>query len=134
MGDFGQAAASVGQWAGYVVWILLLFISASTILITLPGGWIALGLALLYDLFHGIFMVSWLVRHRSPNATLVMLRQVPRTAIFTDIIHDLDSVSNAIDLYIGLYLLWHADWKAAMEPQLPVFLVKCIDKYVGEHG
>jgi hypothetical protein len=55
---FGHAAASVGQWAGYIVWIVLLMASCTTILISLPGGWIALGLAILYDLFYGFSTIG----------------------------------------------------------------------------
>ena len=59
METFGQAAASVGQWTGFVVWVLLMLVACTTILITLPGGWIALGLAVLYDLFYGFSAIGW---------------------------------------------------------------------------
>lgn len=59
METFGQAAASVGQWTGFVAWALLVLLACTTILITLPGGWIALGLAVLYDLFHGFSAIGW---------------------------------------------------------------------------
>jgi uncharacterized protein YqgC (DUF456 family) len=57
--SFGQVAASFGQWTGFVVWVLLLLVACTTILITLPGGWIALGLAVVYDLFYGFSAIGW---------------------------------------------------------------------------
>jgi uncharacterized protein YqgC (DUF456 family) len=55
MGTLGD----IGQWAGYVLWILLLLAGCTTILVALPGGWIALGLAVLYDLLHGFDAIGW---------------------------------------------------------------------------
>lgn len=55
----GASAASAGVWTGYVVWIVLLMVSCFAILISLPGGWIALGLAVLYDLFFGFTAIGW---------------------------------------------------------------------------
>jgi len=54
------SAASVGFWLGYGTWILLLFTSCFTILLGLPGGWVALGLAVVYDLFFGFSQIGWL--------------------------------------------------------------------------
>lgn len=51
---------SISSWLGWTVWLLLLFASVATILLAMPGGWIALGLAVLYDLFYGFHAVGWL--------------------------------------------------------------------------
>jgi len=53
------SAASVGAWTGYIVWLIVAFSACLTILVGLPGGWIALGLAVLYDLFHGFHAIGW---------------------------------------------------------------------------
>lgn len=58
--SIGSSAASIGLWAGFVLWILLLMGSCLSILVSLPGGWIALALALAYDLFFGFSAVGWL--------------------------------------------------------------------------
>ncbi len=55
----GSSAASIGMWTGFVLWILLLMGSCLAILVSLPGGWIALGLAVVYDLFFGFSAVGW---------------------------------------------------------------------------
>jgi uncharacterized protein YqgC (DUF456 family) len=57
--QLGDAALSVGIWAGYIVWVVILFASSFLILIGLPGGWIALGCAVLYDLIHGFGAIGW---------------------------------------------------------------------------
>lgn len=54
-----QALGDIGQWLGWTLWLLLLFASTATIFLALPGGWIALGLALLYDLLYGFQSVGW---------------------------------------------------------------------------
>ena len=56
------SAASIGFWIGYGSWVLLLFTACFTILIGLPGGWVALGLAVVYDLFFGFSQIglTWL--------------------------------------------------------------------------
>lgn len=54
-----ETLGDIGQWTAYVVWILLLLVGCSTILVALPGGWIALGLAVLYDLFYGFGAIGW---------------------------------------------------------------------------
>jgi len=56
---FTSAAANVGEWTGYVFWLLLAAASCATILISLPGGWVALGLAVVYDLFYGFQAIGW---------------------------------------------------------------------------
>jgi len=55
----GDIAASVGIWMGYSVWVLLMFASIFTIFLSIPGGWIALGLAVIYDFFWGFHAVGW---------------------------------------------------------------------------
>ena len=57
--SIGSSAASFGLWTAYVLWILALMGSCLTILISLPGGWVALGLAVVYDLFFGFDAVGW---------------------------------------------------------------------------
>jgi len=57
--SFAGSAASVGGWVGYGTWVLLLFVSCFTILLGLPGGWVALGLAVVYDLFFGFQAIGW---------------------------------------------------------------------------
>ena len=59
--NLATTSASIGMWAGYVFWVILLVVACATILITLPGGWIALGLAVLYDLLHGFDRIGWTV-------------------------------------------------------------------------
>jgi uncharacterized protein YqgC (DUF456 family) len=54
-----EAARTVGLWSGTLLWVGLLLLSCFTILISLPGGWIALGLAVLFDLLHGFRSVGW---------------------------------------------------------------------------
>ncbi len=58
MDTLGNVAASAGQWIGYVVWTLLSLVSLFGILISLPGGWVALALAVLYDLFYGFSSIG----------------------------------------------------------------------------
>ena len=53
------ALATGGAWAGLVVWLALSFAATLVIFAGLPGGWIALGLTLLYDLFHGFGAIGW---------------------------------------------------------------------------
>ena len=59
MEEFLAAAGSVGIWAGAILWIALLAVCCFAILLSLPGGWVALGLALLYDLLHGFDAIGW---------------------------------------------------------------------------
>lgn len=53
MDAFLEGAGLVGSWTGASVWTLALLASCLAVLLSLPGGWVALGLALLWDLFHG---------------------------------------------------------------------------------
>ena len=57
--SFAASAASVGFWVGFGFWIMLLFGSCLTILLGLPGGWIAFGLAVVYDLFFGFGQIGF---------------------------------------------------------------------------
>jgi len=50
LGDF---AGSLGYWVGVSLWILLLLVANFVILVSLPGGWIALGLAVVFDAITG---------------------------------------------------------------------------------
>ena len=59
MEELGNAAASAGIWAAYIVWLLLMFAAPFVIFIGLPGGWIALGLAVIYDLAWGFSAIGW---------------------------------------------------------------------------
>jgi uncharacterized protein YqgC (DUF456 family) len=59
--NLAATTASIGMWAGYVLWVILLVVACASILITLPGGWIALGLAVLYDLLHGFDRIGWVI-------------------------------------------------------------------------
>jgi uncharacterized protein YqgC (DUF456 family) len=52
-------AGTVGLWSGTILWVVLLLLACFTILVALPGGWIALGLAILYDLLHGFDAIGW---------------------------------------------------------------------------
>ncbi len=54
-----ETLADIGQWSGYILWLLLLCVAAATILISLPGGWIALALAVVYDLMYGFEAIGF---------------------------------------------------------------------------
>ena len=54
-----EAARTVGLWSGTILWVGLLLLSCFAILISLPGGWIALALAVLFDLLHGFRSIGW---------------------------------------------------------------------------
>ncbi len=54
-----EAARTVGLWSGTILWVALLLLSCFAILISLPGGWIALALAVLFDLLHGFGSIGW---------------------------------------------------------------------------
>ncbi len=53
MEQFLGAAGTVGLWTGAIVWAALLAVSCFAILFALPGGWVALGLAVVYDALYG---------------------------------------------------------------------------------
>ena len=52
--------SDAGTWTLLFLWTVLLLGSAAVILISLPGGWIALGLAVLYDLAYGFERIGFL--------------------------------------------------------------------------
>jgi uncharacterized protein YqgC (DUF456 family) len=55
----GEFAASALAWTGWSLWCLLSCAACFSIFLSLPGGWIALGLAVLYDLIHGFHAIGW---------------------------------------------------------------------------
>ena len=55
-----ETLANIGHWSGYLLWATLLSVSTATILVSLPGGWVALGLAVLYDLCYGFDSIGFL--------------------------------------------------------------------------
>ncbi|NNM33275.1 MAG: DUF456 domain-containing protein [Gemmatimonadetes bacterium] len=81
METIAGAAASIGQWTGYVVWVLLTVAACATILISLPGGWVALGLAVLYDLFYGFGSIGW--QHLAIFAGLLVVAEAIEAVLGT---------------------------------------------------
>ena len=59
MEQFLAAAGTAGIWTGTVVWAVLLAVACFVVLLSLPGGWIALGLAVVYDAFWGFGAIGW---------------------------------------------------------------------------
>lgn len=53
LGRVGAFFAEVGLWSGYGLWVFLMVVGCFAVLLSLPGGWIAFALAVLYDLLHG---------------------------------------------------------------------------------
>lgn len=60
MEAFGQFMGDLGTWLGVGLWIALLLVANFGILISLPGGWIALGLALAFDAITGFTAIGWI--------------------------------------------------------------------------
>jgi len=60
MDAVGEVAGSIGYWIGVSLWILLLLTANFVILVSLPGGWIALGLAVVFDAITGFTAVGWI--------------------------------------------------------------------------
>jgi hypothetical protein len=60
MDAVGDVAGSIGYWIGVSLWILLLLTANFVILVSLPGGWIALGLAVAFDAITGFTAVGWI--------------------------------------------------------------------------
>jgi hypothetical protein len=60
MDAIGEVAGSIGYWIGVSLWILLLLTANFLILVSLPGGWIALGLAVVFDAITGFTAVGWI--------------------------------------------------------------------------
>jgi hypothetical protein len=55
----GDLLVTLGLWAGYGLWFILMITAIFLVVLGLPGGWIALGLAVLYDLLWGFDAVGW---------------------------------------------------------------------------
>jgi uncharacterized protein YqgC (DUF456 family) len=53
------AAGEVGVWAGTIAWAGLLAGACGAVLLSLPGGWIALALAIAYDALWGFGAIGW---------------------------------------------------------------------------
>ena len=60
MDAVGDVAGSIGYWIGVSLCILLLLTANFVILVSLPGGWIALGLAVAFDAITGFTAVGWI--------------------------------------------------------------------------
>jgi hypothetical protein len=60
MEAIGDFAGGLGYWAGVSLWILLLLVANFVILISLPGVWIALGLAVVFDALTGFSAIGWI--------------------------------------------------------------------------
>lgn len=58
MDGFLQGAGAVGAWAAIVLWSFALLVCCFAVLLSLPGGWVALGLALLWDALHGFSAIG----------------------------------------------------------------------------
>jgi uncharacterized protein YqgC (DUF456 family) len=80
MDQFLAAAGDVGLWTVTILWTALLFVSCVAILLSLPGGWIALALAVLYDALWGFDVIGW-----------------PRLAIFAALL----GVGEAVEALLG---------------------------------
>jgi uncharacterized protein YqgC (DUF456 family) len=50
----------IGYWTLASLWILLLLAANFSILISMPGGWVALGLAVLFDAAQGFGEIGWI--------------------------------------------------------------------------
>ncbi len=59
MHEAAGVALTITVWAGYFLWALLMLASTVSIFVGLPGGWIALALAVLYDLIWGFHALGW---------------------------------------------------------------------------
>jgi uncharacterized protein YqgC (DUF456 family) len=60
MEAIAEVAGNMGYWIGVSLWILLLLAANFVILVSLPGGWIALGLAVIFDAITGFSSVGWI--------------------------------------------------------------------------
>ena len=60
MEAIGDFAGNLGYWTGVSLWVLLLLVANFVILISLPGGWIALGLAVVFDAVTGFSAIGWI--------------------------------------------------------------------------
>ena len=59
MEQIAEVSGSIAYWLGVGVWIALLLAANFAILISFPGGWVALGLAVLFDLFTGFSAIGF---------------------------------------------------------------------------
>jgi uncharacterized protein YqgC (DUF456 family) len=59
MQELGGIAGTIGIWIGYIAWLLAMGVALLSIPIGVSGGWIALALALLYDLFYNFHAIGW---------------------------------------------------------------------------
>jgi uncharacterized protein YqgC (DUF456 family) len=59
MDGFLNGAATFGVWAGVIAWTLALVAACLVVLLSLPGGWIALGLAVVWDAFHAFHSIGF---------------------------------------------------------------------------
>lgn len=50
---------SIGDWAWYIVWTLLLLVSSLLVYVGLPGNFIMVGLALIHALVTGMDPIGW---------------------------------------------------------------------------
>jgi hypothetical protein len=58
MDGFLQGAGTVGLWSAAILWTIALVGACAAVLLALPGGWVALGLAVLWDAFHGFHSIG----------------------------------------------------------------------------
>ncbi len=58
MDGFLQGAGTVGVWSAALLWTLAVIGSCLAVLLALPGGWVALALAVLWDAFHGFSAIG----------------------------------------------------------------------------
>jgi uncharacterized protein YqgC (DUF456 family) len=54
-----EASRDVAHWGGTILWALAVVVSGLTILVSLPGGWVALALVVGWDALHGFEAVGW---------------------------------------------------------------------------
>lgn len=59
MERFLEVLGSVGAWTGAVVWAVAIGAGCLAVLLALPGGWVALALAVLYDAIHGFEAIGF---------------------------------------------------------------------------
>jgi len=49
----------VAAWGGAILWAVAVVAAGLVILVSLPGGWVALGLVVLWDALHGFGSIGW---------------------------------------------------------------------------
>lgn len=60
MDAIAEVSGQVALWLVIGLWVLLLVAANFSILVSLPGGWVALGLAALFDVFTGFGTIGWM--------------------------------------------------------------------------